>query len=134
MYITFWRLKVLFIKIFKIKLFILFTLFINYLNCRRVYLFSLKWWHFGKVQNQIFFIIFYSQYFWNLKITENMCDHNVEYWQLSINYIIFAIFFSILQVNAITFWDLTTCKSVISTYSYIYVKLRYIVAQEVPFL
>ena len=46
----------------------------------------------------------------------------------------FLIFFSMLQVNAITFWDLTTWKCVISMYTCIYVKLRYIAAQEVPLL
>ena len=33
-----------------------------------------------------------------------------------------------------TFWDLTTWKCVISFYTNIYVKLRYIASREVPFL
>ena len=49
-------------------------------------------------------------------------------------YVNFSIFFCMLQVKAITFWDLTTWKCVISLYTYIYVKLRYISAQEMPFL
>ena len=49
-------------------------------------------------------------------------------------YVDFSIFFCILQVNAVTFWDWTTTKYVISLYTYIWVKLRYITAQEVPFL
>ena len=32
-----------------------------------------------------FFCIIFSQYFWNMNITENICDHIVKYWQLSIN-------------------------------------------------
>ena len=49
-------------------------------------------------------------------------------------YINFSIFFCTLQIKAVTFWDLTTSKCVISLYTYIHVKLRDITAQEVPFL
>ena len=56
---------------------------------------------------------------------------NIDHYQ-SI-YVIFSILFS-WQVNATTFWDLTTRKCVISMYTYIYVKLMYVAAQEVPFL
>ena len=49
-------------------------------------------------------------------------------------YVNFSIFFCILQVKAVTFWDLTTWKRVISLHTYIYVKLRYITAQGMPFL
>ena len=49
-------------------------------------------------------------------------------------YVNFSIFFCILQVKAVMFWDLTTWKCVICLYTYLYVKLRYIIAQKVPFL
>ena len=49
-------------------------------------------------------------------------------------YVNFSFFFCMLQIKAKTFWDLTTWKWSISLYTYIYVKLRYITAQEVPFL
>ena len=49
-------------------------------------------------------------------------------------YVNFSIFFSMLQVHAIIFWDLSTWKCVISKYRYMYVKLRYIPAQKAPFL
>ena len=35
-------------------------------------------------------------------------------------YVIFLIFFCILQVKAVMFWDLTTWKCVISLYTYLY--------------
>ena len=38
----------------------------------------------------------------------------------------FSIFFCMLQVKAITFWDLTTWKCVISLYTYIYVKQGFV--------
>ena len=44
-----------------------------------------------------------------------------------------SIFFCMWQVHFNT-WDLTTWKCVISMYTYIYVKIRYIAAQEVRFL
>ena len=43
-----------------------------------------------------------------------------------------SIFFCMWQVHPI--WDLTTWKWGISMYTYLYVKLRYIAAQEVPFM
>ena len=49
-------------------------------------------------------------------------------------YVNFSIFFCMLDVDAITFLDLTGWKCVISMYTYIYSKRRYIAAQEVPFL
>ena len=49
-------------------------------------------------------------------------------------YVNFSIFFCMLHVDAITFLDLTAWKCVISMYTYIYSKRRYIAAQEVPFL
>ena len=49
-------------------------------------------------------------------------------------YVNFSIFFCMLQVKAITFWDLTTWNCVIFMYTYMYVKLRFITAQEVSFL
>ena len=92
-------------------------------------------------------MLFKSNKFFNLKsrknisetiypkidITENMCDHTLEYWQLSI-YVNFSVFFCMLQVKAIIFLDLTTWKCVISLCTYIYVKFRYLISQEVPFL
>ena len=60
-------------------------------------------------------------------ISLKTCDHTVEYWQLSINLCqFFKFFFCMLQVTAITFWDLTTWKCVISLYTYIYVKQGFV--------
>ena len=75
----------------------LFMLFVNYLNfVIYIYIYIYIYDMFiyldsnadisEKSKIRYFFCItFYSQYFWNLKITENMCDHTVEYWQLSIH-------------------------------------------------
>ena len=81
-----------------------------------------------------FCIFFYSQYFRLLKVTENRCDHTVETDNYLSIYVNFTILFCMLQANVTTFLHLTTWKCVISTYTYIYVNLWYIAAQEVPFL
>ena len=46
----------------------------------------------------------------------------------------FSIFSCMWQVHPNTFSDITTRKCVISMYTYIYVKLRDIATQELPFL
>ena len=55
------------------------------------------------------------------------CHHTVEHWQLSINLCQFFNFLSLVTGESYLFLRF-------NLYTYIYVKLRYKTAQEVPFL
>ena len=69
-----------------------------------------------------------------IDITENMFNHTVEYWQLSISLCQFLNFRLHVTGKSYQFFRFKYLEMCYSLYTYIYMKLRYITAQEVPFL